>query len=146
MTQATAGDTVQVHYTGTLEDGTVFDSSQGRDPLEFTLGAGNVIPGFDRAVEGMAVGESSTVTIAPEDAYGDHRAEMVQQVARTEIPSEIDLQVGMQLQASGPAGEMIVTVVELSDENVTLDANHPLAGQPLTFELELVAVGTPSET
>ncbi len=140
MTQATAGNTVRVHYTGRLNDGTVFDSSSGRDPLEFTLGAGQVIPGFDAAVTGMAVGDTTTVTIEPQDAYGDHQPEMVQEVQRSEIPADIDLAVGMQLQASGPAGELIVTVIELSDDNVKLDANHPLAGKALTFDLELVEI------
>ncbi|GAB4351874.1 MAG: peptidylprolyl isomerase [Gammaproteobacteria bacterium] len=140
MAQATSGDTVRVHYTGRLDDGTVFDSSQGRDPLEFTLGSGQVIPGFDEAVTGMEVGESSTITIDPENAYGPRHEEMVQKVARSDIPAEIDLTVGMQLQASGPGGEMVVTVVELSDETVTLDANHPLAGKALTFDLELVEI------
>lgn len=141
MAQAASGDTVRVHYTGRLDDGTVFDSSQGRDPFEFTLGAGQVIPGFDAAVTGMEEGDSTTVKIEPENAYGDRHEEMVQQVTRSDIPEEIDLTVGMQLQASGPGGEMVVTVVELSEESVTLDANHPLAGKALTFELELVEIG-----
>ncbi len=140
MTQASSGDTVRVHYTGRLNDGTVFDSSEGRDPLEFTLGSGQVIPGFDEAVTGMAVGDSSTVTIEPENAYGHRNEEMVQDVARSEIPADIELAVGMQLQASGPGGEMVVTVVELTDDSVKLDANHPLAGQALTFDLELVQI------
>lgn len=140
MTQATAGNTVRVHYTGRLNDGTVFDSSEGRDPLEFTLGAGQVIPGFDEAVTGMAVGDSTTVTIEPENAYGERRDEMVQEVSRSDIPSDIELALGMQLQASGPAGDVIVTVIELSDESVKLDANHPLAGKALTFDLELVEI------
>lgn len=140
MTQAAAGNTVRVHYTGRLSDGTVFDSSQGRDPLEFTLGSGQVIPGFDEAVTGMAVGDSATVTIEPENAYGERREEMVQNVPRNDIPAEIELAVGMQLQASGPQGQMIVTVMELSDDVVRLDANHPLAGKALTFDLELVEI------
>lgn len=140
MTQATAGKTVRVHYTGRLSDGTVFDSSEGRDPLEFTLGAGQVIPGFDAAVTGMAVGDSNTVTIEPDNAYGPRNDEMMQDVLRGDIPTEIDLAVGMQLQASGPQGQMIVTVVELSDDTVKLDANHPLAGKALTFDLELVEI------
>jgi len=140
MTQAAAGNTVRVHYTGRLSDGTVFDSSQGRDPLEFTLGSGQVIPGFDEAVTGMAVGDSATVTIEPENAYGERREEMVQNVPRNDIPAEIELSVGMQLQASGPQGQMIVTVMELSDDVVRLDANHPLAGKALTFDLELVEI------
>ena len=140
MTQAAAGNTVRVHYTGRLSDGTVFDSSQGRDPLEFTFGSGQVIPGFDEAVTGMAVGDSATVTIEPENAYGERREEMVQNVPRNDIPAEIELAVGMQLQASGPQGQMIVTVMELSDDVVRLDANHPLAGKALTFDLELVEI------
>lgn len=140
MAQAASGDTVRVHYTGRLDDGTVFDSSEGRDPLEFTLGSGQVIPGFDEAVTGMAVGDNSTVTIEPENAYGPRHEEAVQDVSRADIPSDIELAVGMQLQASGPGGEMVVTVVELTEEAVKLDANHPLAGQSLTFELELVEI------
>jgi len=140
MTQASSGDTVRVRYTGRLNDGTVFDSSEGRDPLEFTLGSGQVIPGFDEAVTGMAVGDSSTVTIESENAYGPRDEEMVQDVARSEIPADIELAVGMQLQASGSGGEMVVTIVELSDDSVKLDANHPLAGQALTFDLELVEI------
>ncbi|KAA3627806.1 MAG: peptidylprolyl isomerase [Proteobacteria bacterium] len=141
MAQAAAGDSVRVHYTGRLNDGTVFDSSEGRDPLDFTLGSGQVIPGFDEAVTGMTVGESVTITIEPENAYGERREEMVQQVPRSDIPDDIDLAVGMQLQASGPQGDIVVTVIEMSDETIKLDANHPLAGKALTFDLQLVEIG-----
>ena len=141
MAQAAAGDSVRVHYTGRLNDGTVFDSSEGRDPLNFTLGSGQVIPGFDEAVTGMTVGESVTITIEPENAYGERREEMVQQVPRSDIPDDIDLAIGMQLQASGPQGDIVVTVIEMSDDAIKLDANHPLAGKALTFDLQLVEIG-----
>ena len=142
MTTAKSGDSVNVHYTGTLDDGTTFDSSKGREPLTFTLGSGMVIAGFDDAVTGMAVGETKTVTFPPEEAYGPVQPEMIQQVERSNIPAEIELAVGVQLQAGGPGQQpMIVTVVELDEETVTLDANHALAGKALTFELELVSIG-----
>lgn len=140
MAQAASGDTVRVHYTGRLDDGTIFDSSEGREPLEFTLGSGQVIPGFEEAVTGMEVGGSSTITVEPEKAYGQRHEEAVQQVPRADIPADIDLEVGMQLQASGPQGDMVVTVVELSEDAVKLDANHPLAGRELTFDVELVEI------
>ena len=141
MSTAKSGDTVIVHYTGTLDDGTQFDSSQGRDPLQFTLGAGQVIAGFDEAVDGMAVGDTKKVTIPADQAYGPHRPEMVQEVARGDIPDHIELSEGMQLQASQPGGQPVVlTVTSFNEETVTLDANHALAGKDLTFELELVAV------
>ena len=142
MTTAKSGDSVNVHYTGTLDAGTTFDSSKGREPLTFTLGSGMVIAGFDDAVTGMAVGETKTVTFPPEEAYGPVQPEMIQQVERSNIPAEIELAVGVQLQAGGPGQQpMIVTVVELDEETVTLDANHALAGKALTFELELVSIG-----
>ncbi len=139
MRQATTGDTVQVHYTGTLADGTEFDSSAGREPLEVTVGGGQVIRGFDGALMGMAEGDRKSVTLAPDDAYGPHNPGLVHIVERTQIPDEIDLAVGTQLQASDGSGNQIgLVVVELDADNVTLDANHPLAGEALTFELELV--------
>ncbi len=135
------GQTVKVHYTGTLEDGTQFDSSAGREPLEFTLGAGQVIPGFEQALAEMAVGETKTVQIPPEQAYGEHQPELVQQVDRGQIPAEIELAVGVQLQAQGPEGQVFrLVVTELAESSVTLDGNHPLAGKALTFELELVEI------
>ncbi|MEM8814596.1 MAG: peptidylprolyl isomerase [Pseudomonadota bacterium] len=142
MSQAQSGETVRIHYTGTLTDGTQFDSSAGRDPLEFVLGSGQVIPGFDKAVTGMSVGDSKTVTIEAGDAYGDRHAELVQQVARSVIPAELEPEVGMQLQGQSESGEVQHFVItEVSEENITLDGNHPLAGQALTFAIELVGIG-----
>ena len=141
MTQARSGDTVRIHYTGTLDDGTQFDSSAGRDPLEFALGAGQVIPGFDNAVDGMSVGESKTVTIPAEEAYGDRREQLVQEVSRNALPDEIEPAVGMQLQSQSPEGQvMMLVVTEVAEESITVDANHPLAGQALTFAIELVEI------
>lgn len=141
MSTPQPGQTVKVHYTGTLEDGTQFDSSAGREPLEFTLGAGQVIPGFEQALAEMEVGETKTVNIPVDQAYGAHQPELVQQVERSQIPSEIELAVGVQLQAQGPEGQVFrLVVTELADDSVTLDGNHPLAGKALTFELELVEI------
>lgn len=140
MSQASSGQTVRVHYTGTFDDGTEFDSSRGREPLEVTLGAGQVIPGFDQALQGMSVGESKQVHLPPEEAYGPHQPELVQQVERSQIPAEIELAVGVQLQAQGPDRTYLLVVTELDDESVTLDGNHPLAGKSLNFDLELVAI------
>jgi len=141
MTQAKSGDTVKIHYTGTLDDGTEFDSSAGRDPLEFTVGSGQVIPGFDKAVEGMNVGESKSVNIPAEDAYGPHHEQMVQEVPRTALPDELEPEEGMALQAKGQDGQIInLTVTEVGDEAITVDANHPLAGKALNFDIELVDV------
>jgi peptidylprolyl isomerase len=139
MRQATTGDTVRVHYTGTLADGTEFDSSSERDPIEVTIGSGQVIPGFEDALVGMTTGDKKSVTLDPDDAYGPHNPQLVQIVERDRIPAEIDLDVGTALQASDASGNQIrLVVVDLSDENVTLDANHPLAGKALTFDLKLV--------
>ncbi len=139
--QAENGQTVRVHYTGTLEDGSTFDSSRDRDPLEFTVGGGQVIGGFDDAVTGMAPGDTKTVTIAAADAYGPHRAELVQELPRSAIPPQVDLTPGARLTAKDQAGnELVLTVVEADAETARLDANHPLAGEDLTFEIELVEV------
>ncbi|HEX8693792.1 MAG TPA: peptidylprolyl isomerase [Longimicrobium sp.] len=140
MAEARAGDTVRVHYTGTLGDGSVFDSSQGREPLEFTVGAGQVIPGFDEAVTGMQPGEEKRVTIPADDAYGQRRPEMVGTVRREQFPPDIQPAVGQQLQMSQQGHTFVVTVTEVSGDEVTLDANHPLAGEDLTFQLELVEI------
>lgn len=140
MSAAAHGDTVHIHYTGRLEDGTVFDSSEGREPLAFVLGSGQVIPGFDTAVTGMEVGDSKTVTIAADEAYGPKRDEMILQFPRTELPEGLDPQIGQHLQMSTPDGQAFqVEVVAATDESLTLDANHPLAGKDLTFDIELVA-------
>ena len=141
MAQAKSGDTVRVHYTGRLDDGTQFDSSAGADPLEFQVGGGQVIPGFDAGVTGMETGETKTITIPADQAYGPHRDEMVLQAPRDQIPPEIDPQVGLQLHLQHPSGQDVAVVVTaVTDETVTLDANHPLAGQDLTFDLELVEI------
>lgn len=141
MTQAKAGDKVAIHYTGTLADGSQFDSSEGRDPLRFTLGSGQIIAGLDAAITGMSQGEKKSVTIAAAEAYGDHRPEAVQAVPRAQIPAEIPLEVGGGLQVQTPDGQTIpVTVTSVTDEEVTLDANHPLAGKDLTFAVELVEI------
>lgn len=142
MSKAQEGQTVKVHYTGKLEDGTVFDSSKDRQPLEFTLGSGSVIPGFEQAVSGMEVGESKTITIPPEEAYGHKRDELIIEVKKSEIPKEIDPSLGQKLQIKQPNGQIINLVVsEVKEDEVTLDANHPLAGQTLIFEVELVEIG-----
>ena len=141
MTQAKSGDTVRIHYTGTLDDGTEFDSSAGRDPLEFALGGGQVIPGFDSAVDGMAVGESKSVTIQPDQAYGQRHEQLVQQVPRSALPEDMKPEVGMHLQSQSPEGQVMnLVVTEVQDDTITVDANHPLAGQALTFALELVEI------
>jgi peptidylprolyl isomerase len=141
MTQAQLGDTVQVHYTGKLPDGTPFDSSLQRDPLQFTLGQGEIIPGFERAVVGMAPGESKTETISSDQAYGPHRSEMIVEVGREQLPENLQPSVGQQLQMRKQDGTtMPVVVSDISDSHVTLDANHPLAGQDLTFDITLVAI------
>ena len=141
MSNAKAGDTVKIHYTGTLDDGTQFDSSQGRDPLEFQLGAGQVIPGFDQAVEGMSVGESKSVAIPADQAYGEHHSQMVQEVPRTALPPDLEPEVGMGLSARNQDGsEIQLTVTEVSEDTITVDGNHPLAGKALNFDLELVSI------
>lgn len=141
MSQAKSGDTVRIHYRGTLGDGTEFDSSAGRDPLEFALGGGQVIPGFDSAVDGMLVGDSKTVTISPEEAYGPRHEQLVQQVPRSTLPENIDPVVGMNLQSQSPDGQVMNLVITgIEEESITLDANHPLSGQALTFAIELVEI------
>lgn len=141
MTQAKKGDTVKVHYTGALDDGTVFDSSNGRDPLEFTVGEGAVIQGLEEAVEGMSPGEEKTVKVGADRAYGPHHEEMVVDVERKRIPSDIKPEVGLKLQISREDGKISpVTVTGVTEEKVTLDANHPLAGKDLTFEIKLLDV------
>jgi len=140
MAEARRGDTVRVHYTGTLDDGTVFDSSRDREPLEFSLGTGQVIPGFDQALTGMKPGESKKVTIPAAEAYGPYRSELVLVVDRGEFPPDIQPGIGDQFQLSQDGQSFVVSVTDVNDANVTLDANHPLAGEDLTFELELVEI------
>ena len=141
MAQAKTGDTVKVHYTGTLNDGSVFDTSEGREPLKFRIGGGQVIAGFDEALSGMEIGESKTVTIPADKAYGPHQQEMVMVVDRSKFPGELEPQMGQQLQVGQPNGHtFMATVTAISGEEVTLDANHPMAGKDLTFELQLVEI------
>lgn len=140
MQAAKTGDRVRVHYRGTLDDGSVFDDSEGREPLEFTIGSGQVIPGFDRAVTGMNVGDARTVTIPAGEAYGARRDELVLSVPRGNLPDDMDPVVGDRLQLSQEGQSFVVTVTDVSADAITLDANHPLAGQDLTFELQLVDI------
>ncbi|MBB4637117.1 FKBP-type peptidyl-prolyl cis-trans isomerase [Longimicrobium terrae] len=141
MAEAKSGDTVRVHYTGTLDDGTVFDSSEGREPLEFTLGTGQVIAGFDHGVTGMQPGDERTVVIPAADAYGEAREELVLQVPRSQFPEGVIPEIGRKLQMSDGQNTFVVTVAEVRDDVVLLDANHDLAGKQLTFRLTLVDIG-----
>jgi peptidylprolyl isomerase len=132
---------VRIHYSGTLDDGTQFDTSEGSDPLEFAVGSGMVIAGFDKAVEGMAVGESKSVKIPPEEAYGPRHDQLVQEVPKTALPDDIAPAVGMQLQGKSADGQVMnLVVTDVKDEEITVDANHPLAGEELTFDIELVEI------
>ncbi len=140
MSKATKGSKVSVHYTGKLENGEVFDSSLEREPLQFELGSGQMIPGFDAAVEGMEVGEKKTITLEPSEAYGERTDEMMQEVPREKMPEDYSPTVGDQLQVGTPGGTMIVTVAAVNDDTVTIDANHRLAGQTLVFDIELMEV------
>lgn len=143
MTEAKRGDNVKVHYTGKLADGTVFDSSEGREPLEFAVGSGQVIQGFDEAVVGMNVGEKKEVLIPVDKAYGEKNAEMVIQAPIEQVPPDLNPEVGMQLEMGGANGELLrVVVVEITDTHITLDANPPLAGKDLNFSIELVGCST----
>lgn len=142
MQQVKAGDTVRVHYHGRLTDGTTFDSSDGRDPLEFQVGSGQVIKGFDDGVTGMAVGEKRTINIPVDEAYGAKNEEMVVNFPRANFPEDLNPEVGMQLNMTNGSGQVIpVVIVEVGEEEVILDANHPLAGQDLIFDIELVSIG-----
>ena len=136
-----SGDTVRVHYKGTLADGSEFDSSEGRDPLEFTIVTGQVIPGFDAAVSGLEVGETATVTIPAADAYGEHAQEGLQTFPRDAFPPDSNPEVGWAVELAAPDGQRVpATIIEVTDESLTLDFNHPLAGQDLTFEITLVEI------
>lgn len=141
MAQAKNGDKVKIHYTGKLEDETVFDSSVEREPLEFTVGDGKIIPGFEKAVVGMEPGESKTVTVSPDMAYGPHRKELVVDVERERVPDKLDLKIGGFVQIRQRDGGVIqAKVTGVSEAKVTLDANHPLAGKDLTFDIKLVEI------
>ncbi|MES2891255.1 MAG: peptidylprolyl isomerase [Bacteroidota bacterium] len=141
MAQVKEGDVVRVHYTGKLTNGEQFDSSVGREPLEFTVGAGMMIKGFDAAMPGMNVGDKKTINIAPEDGYGEKSEEAVIEFPKENVPEDMKLEPGMQLTLSNQAGQPVpVTVVEVKDNVIILDANHFLAGQELVFDIELVEI------
>ncbi|MEQ8604770.1 MAG: peptidylprolyl isomerase [Marivibrio sp.] len=141
MSAAKEGDTVKIHYTGTLDDGTQFDSSREREPIEFKIGGGEILPGVEGAVVGLEPGGTNKVTLPAEDAYGERRDDMIQEIDRTVLPQEVEPQVGLQLQAQSPNGQpLLLTITEVGDEKVTVDANHPLAGKDLTFDVELVEI------
>lgn len=141
MSKAEKNNTVKVHYTGRLSDGEQFDSSQGREPLEFTVGAGQMIAGFDSAVEGMELNEKKTITLKPEEAYGPRHDQLVNEIEKTNLPPDMDPEVGQSLVASSPDGRQTrVQVTAVSDNTITIDANHPLAGKDLEFDIELVEI------
>lgn len=141
MTTAENGKTVKVHYTGKLENGEVFDSSKGREPLEFTMGKGQMIPGFEKGVDGMKVGETKEITVSPQEGYGERREDLVAEYDKSMFPDDLELQEGMQLQSRTDTGQIIPLVIKkIQGDKVTLDANHFLAGKNLVFEVELVAV------
>ncbi len=141
MQQVKKGDTVKVHYHGKLTDGTTFDSSEGREPLEFEVGGGMVIPGFDSGVTGMAIGEKKTILIPNAEAYGPKQEDMVMEFPKDRFPEDMVPEAGMQLNMSNGSGQNFpVVIVEVKEEVVILDANHPLAGEDLTFDLELVEI------
>jgi peptidylprolyl isomerase len=141
MAQAKNGNTVKVHYTGRFEDGTMFDSSSNSGPLQFVIGEGRVIPGFEQAVVGMSPGESKSTTIPPEEAYGLHHEQMVLVIDRKQVPPDLKLGVGQQLEVRRQDGrKAMVMVTDVSESTVTLDANHPLAGKDLTFDIQLVEI------
>ena len=141
MQQVKNGDKVKVHYHGRFTDGTTFDSSEGREPLEFTVGEGNVIKGFDEGVMGMSIGDKKTVSIQAGDAYGDKNDEMFVEFPKEQFPPDMNPEVGMQLNMTNGNGQVIlVTIVEVKEDSVILDANHPLAGRDLVFDIELVSI------
>ncbi len=142
MQAAARGDRVQVHYVGRLEDGSTFDTSREDGPIGLVLGDGAFLPAFERAIIGMVEGDERTVTVPSDEAYGPHRAELVRTVDRSNAPKDLPLEPGLQLGTTGPDGQdVVITIMEVTPESVTIDANHPLAGKALTFEIELIAVG-----
>jgi peptidylprolyl isomerase len=146
MQQVQSGDTVKVHYHGRLTDGTTFDSSEGRDPLEFQVGSGMVIAGFDNGVVGMIVGDKKTVHIAVDDAYGPKNPDMIIEFPKEQVPADMPMEVGMRLNLNNSQGQVVpVVITEIQEAAILLDANHPLAGEDLVFDIELVEiVGAPS--
>jgi peptidylprolyl isomerase len=141
------GNTVSVHYKGTLNDGTVFDESRPRGKtLDFTVGSGQMIGGFNNAVVGMTTGETKTVTLGADDAYGQHNPEAIQVVPRQAFGEDFKFEIGGMIQGNGPAGPFLAKIQEVADTEVTLDMNHPLAGEELTFEIEVLSVNEPTTT
>lgn len=141
MSQVKQNDTVKVHYTGKLKDGQVFDSSEGKEPIEFTLGQGQLIPGFEKGLIEMKVNEKKTINIPKEEAYGEPRAELIQEVEKAQLPEEIKPEVGMGLVSKSPDGqEMNLVVTDVKDDTIVVDGNHPLAGKDLVFDLEVVEI------
>jgi len=141
MSQVKQNDTVKVHYTGKLTDGQVFDTSEGKDPIEFTLGKGQLIPGFEKGLIDMKLKEKKTITIPKEEAYGEPREDLVQEVEKSQLPEDIKPEVGMGLVSKTPDGrEMNLVVAEVKDETIVVDGNHPLAGKDLVFDLEVVEI------
>ena len=142
MQQVQKGDAVSVHYHGKLTDGTTFDSSEGREPLQFTAGSGQVIKGFDEAIIGMQAGDKKTVNIPVVDAYGERNEDMIMEYPKSDFPADMNPEIGMELQMGDDSGNVFpVVIVEVADDVVLLDANHPLAGQDLIFEIEIVSIG-----
>lgn len=141
MQQVQSGDTVKVHYHGRLTDGTTFDSSEGRDPLEFQVGSGMVIAGFDNGVVGMIVGDKKTVHIAVDDAYGPKNPDMIIEFPKEQVPADMPMEVGMRLNLNNSQGQVVpVVITEIQEAAILLDANHPLAGEDLVFDIELVEI------
>lgn len=141
MTKVKQGDNVKVHYTGKLSNGNVFDSSQGREPLTFTIGQGMMIPGFEKGLLNMAVGEEKTIVLPPSEAYGDVREDMLAEIEKNQLPPEIKPEVGMELVSQQPNGQqMVVKIKEVKEKSIIIDANHQLAGKELTFEIKLVEI------
>lgn len=142
MTQAKEGDVVKVHYTGKLDNGEVFDTSENREPLLFTIGKNEVIPGFEDGVKGLKVGQSKTVKIASDQAYGHRREEMLYKVGKDKFPPDVELKIGDSFKIGQEQGNpTIVSITEISENEVILDANHPLAGKDLTFDIQLIEIG-----
>lgn len=136
---------VKMHYKGTLSDGSVFDSSEGREPLEFIFGIGMIIPGLEEGISGLVVGDKKTINIASEKAYGARQDEAMQEVPKNQLPQDVELQVGMQLAAQGPQGVIPVVIADIKEETVVVDFNHPLAGQDLTFDVEITEIREATE-
>ncbi len=141
MAQAKTGDTVKVDFTGKLEDGQVFGSTEGKDPLEFKIGEGKIIPGIENEIQGMNEGDKKTVNVSPDKAYGPYRDELIEEVEKEKFPTDVDPEVGQAFEIPQPQGQpMIVRVTDIKDDKITLDGNHPLAGKDLVFELELLEI------